>query len=303
MEHKEEKIEGIIDKEIEIDNRKIIYSISGNIENKTLIFLHGMPGNTEMKNKVVKELSSDYFVIAPDHPGLSKSEPLKKYTNIFNQYAEIVYKILERENLNKKSHIVMGQSLGGIIASTFAEKYKSNTSALILTDCQMGYQKNDFIRKILFNLGSLIVRGYYISPNIIRKQGLKIFFGVEGDKSKYKELIKNRFKMIDNICFLFRRSIKQRVNLLDREYNKDLPIILLWGDNDGKEFNRDGYSRAEDAQRLYDKFKRENRNVRFILMNGGHTVLYQKTEEVALLLKKELSGSMNICHLKNNNQF
>lgn len=285
-----------VQKNIIIDDAKIYYSLAGNIENKTLIFLHGMPGNTEMKNKVVKELSNDYFVIAPDHPGLSKSEPLKKYTNIFNQYAEIVYKILEKENLNNKNHIVMGQSFGGIIASTFAEKYRSNTSALILTDCQMGYQKNDFIRKILFNLGSLIIRGYYISPNIIRKQGLKIFFGVEGDEVKYKELIKNRFKMIDNICFLFRRSIKQKVNLLDREYDKDLPIIMLWGDKDGKEFNRDGYSRSEDARKLYVKFKEKNKDARFILVNGGHTVLYNKTKEIVFLLKKELNDSINICH-------
>ncbi len=273
----------ILEKKIKIDGATIYYGLAGDKTKPTIVFLHGWPGKVRLKNLVMAELAKEFYVIAPEHPGLARSEPLKKYTNIFEQYADVVFRILNQENLSQSQHIIMGQSFGGSVASAFAEKYKDNTKALILTDAVMGAQKQDLLRKILLRFGRRIILFHLSLPNIIKRRGLKTFFG-ELSKSKDKkynnQLIRARVEMIKNYCSLSRQAAKQKNNLLDRSYNQNLPIIMLWGDKDGREFNLAGYSRAKDAKKLFVKLKKQGQAVEFLTVPGGHTVLYKKTEEI-----------------------
>ncbi len=282
----------IIEKDLKINDSVIRYRTAGDKKNKTLVFLHGWTGYEYLKSTLLEELAKDFYVIAPEHPGLLRSDPLKVYINIFDQYADVVFQVLVQEKLDKDTHIVIGQSFGGIVASAFAEKYKSNVSTLVLTDSQMGYQKHDLLRRILFKFGRQIIHTYLRCPNFIKKHGLKIFFGVISNSRSAKEnnkLIWPRIEMISNCCALFRQAIKEKRNLLDRDYT-DLPIVMLWGDTDGEKFNVSGYSKTEDAEKLYNKMKTEGRNVQFVTVEGGHTVLYKKPKETISEIKMALGN-------------
>ncbi len=286
----------IIEKDLKIDDSVIHYKVAGNNLERTLVFLHGRPGSEYLRSSVIDELSKDFYVIAPEHPWLLRSDPLKNYIDIFDQYADIVSHILIQENLDKKAHIVMGQSFGGIVASTFAEKYKSNIKALILTDAQMGAQKHDLLRKVLFKYGRKILLTYLLLPNHIKKHGLKIFFGIISKHKSRKhnnKLIRARVNMVDNCCNLFRQAIKQNNNLLCRDYG-DLPVIMLRGDRDGAEFNISGYCKVKDAKETYGRLKASWTRVEFLTVNGSHTVLYEKPNMVIAEVKKALNKYIDL---------
>ena len=282
----------ISEKKAIIDGSTIHYILAGDILKQPLVFLHGWPGNIKRKERAIKELAKDFYVIAPEHPGLLRSEPLKRYANIFEQYADIAYQILVRENLDKTKCIIMGHSFGGPVAGAFAEKYKSNVRALIVTDSVMGGQKQDLYRKILLKYGKKIIILHLYLPNFLKKGGLKMAFRVVQDKKNKKEineLIKSRIEMIDDYCSRSYEAMKSGVNLLDRNYSKDLLIIMLWGNRDGEQFSWRGYSKGKDAKKLYEKFKVEGKKAEFLLVPGGHAILYQKPKKVI----GEIKGALN----------
>jgi len=282
----------ITEKKLNIEDTNIHYILAGDESNPPFIFLHGWPGCTQKNRVVIEELLKDFYVIAPEHPGLLRSDPLKKYINIFEQYADIIYQILVQENLSKSKCIVLGQSFGGSIAGAFAEKYKQNTKALILTDSVMGGQKQDLFRKILFKHGKKIITFHLYLPNFMKKNGLKWAFSIDKNKENKKEtnkVIRKHIGMIDDYCSRSYKAMKTEINLLDKNYEKNLPIIMLWGDKDGEEFNLDGHSKAKDAEKLYEKFKKEGRKVEFLVVPGGHTVLYDKTKDTLDKIKAVLN--------------
>lgn len=281
----------IIEKDIIINSSKIHYRIAGDTQKETLVFLHGWPGTKYLKSSLIEELSKDFYVISPELPGLLRSEPLISYTNIFEQYADTIFQILSNEKMDNSVHIIMGQSFGGIVASTFAEKYKLNTKMLILTDAQMGVEKLDFLRKILFRYGRLIIDTYIRMPNIIKKQGLRSFFGIIStkDSKENNKLLKDRVSMVDNCCKSFQKSIKEKNNLLNRKYS-NIPIVMLWGNRDGKEFNISGHCPVEDAEKLYNQMKSEGQNVKLSIVDGGHTILYENSKEVISEIKRTIKG-------------
>lgn len=102
------------------------------------------------------------------------------------------------------------------------------------------------------------------------------------------ELHKIKGGSLENFEIGEKLNIKNETNIISNLTKEGCDFIGLE--------DPDRYSRAEDARKLYVKFKEKNKDVRFILVNGGHTVLYNKTKEIVFLLKKELSDSINICH-------
>ena len=54
------------------------------------------------------------------------------------------------------------------------------------------------------------------------------------------------------------------------------PIFFVWGDRDGREFNLYGYCPVDEAEQLAEKMKKEGRDVTFLTVHGGHTILYER---------------------------
>ena len=274
--------------QIQIDGVNIFYKTVGDKSKQTAVFLHGWPGVMLAKSTLLEELAKDYFVIAPIHPGYLESEPLRNYNDILEQYADVVFKILSIEGKDNEKLVVLGQSFGATVASIFAEKYKENIKAVVFVSSFMCTRKQDFIRKLLWNFGGLIIRSFLYLPTKLKKRGLYAFFGLQSTNNTWKynnALIRARIGLIDNSTKIFRESMRKDGNLLDRPYG-NFPIIFCQGDVDGKSLNVYGYSPMDEGAKLFEKLKSEGKRVDFIELKGGHDILYKNPKYVLEKIKE-----------------
>lgn len=96
----------------------MFYKVSG--KGKAVILLHGFVEEGSMWNDTAKELSKSYRVIIPDLEGFGNSA-LKSSALSMEYYADQVQALLQEVNV--KTCVMIGHSMGGYITLHFAEKY------------------------------------------------------------------------------------------------------------------------------------------------------------------------------------
>lgn len=102
-----------------------------NPNGKTVVLLHGKNFNLAYWEQTIKELSKKGFrVIAPDQIGFGKSTKPENYQYSFQQLAFNTKSILDSLEINKI--ILLGHSMGGMLATRFALSYPETTDKLIL---------------------------------------------------------------------------------------------------------------------------------------------------------------------------
>ncbi|MCT2406611.1 alpha/beta hydrolase [Chryseobacterium antibioticum] len=98
---------------------------------KTIMLLHGKNFNGAYWGKTAKDLSEKGFrVIIPDQIGFGKSSKPQSYQFSFSQLAENTKAILDKLQIDKT--IVLGHSMGGMIATRFTLLYPEKVQKLIL---------------------------------------------------------------------------------------------------------------------------------------------------------------------------
>lgn len=108
-------------------NTNIHYTVSG--KGNAIVLLHGFLENLTMWNDISNELSKKYKVICIDLLGHGKSEN-HGYVHTMSDQAEMVKSVLNYLKLRK--YILIGHSMGGYIALSFAEKHLKNVKGLCL---------------------------------------------------------------------------------------------------------------------------------------------------------------------------
>ncbi|GAA5090933.1 alpha/beta hydrolase [Chryseobacterium ginsengisoli] len=98
---------------------------------KTIILLHGKNFNGAYWERTAKDLSDKGFrVIIPDQIGFGKSSKPQSYQFSFSQLAENTKAILDELKIDKT--IVLGHSMGGMVATRFTLLYPNMVQKLIL---------------------------------------------------------------------------------------------------------------------------------------------------------------------------
>lgn len=98
---------------------------------KTIMLLHGKNFNGAYWEKTAKDLSDKGFrVIIPDQIGFGKSSKPQSYQFSFSQLAENTKAILDELKIDKT--IVLGHSMGGMVATRFTLLYPEKVQKLIL---------------------------------------------------------------------------------------------------------------------------------------------------------------------------
>lgn len=98
---------------------------------KTIVLLHGKNFNGYYFEQTAKVLLKEGFrVIMPDQIGFGKSSKPQQYQFSFQQLAENTKSILDDLKLEK--FIVLGHSMGGMLATKMAVMYPENIEKLIL---------------------------------------------------------------------------------------------------------------------------------------------------------------------------
>ncbi|WP_338793485.1 alpha/beta hydrolase [Bernardetia sp. MNP-M8] len=100
-------------------------------ESKTILLLHGKNFNGAYWEQTTKELTKKGFrVIIPDQIGFGKSSKPDNFQYTFQTLAQNTKKLLD--SLNIKKTIVLGHSMGGMLATRFVLMYPEITQKLIL---------------------------------------------------------------------------------------------------------------------------------------------------------------------------
>ena len=105
--------------------------LPANANGQTIILLHGKNFNAAYWEQTIKALNKKGFrVIAPDQVGFGKSTKPTNYNYSFQQLAANTKSILDSLKISKV--IVLGHSMGGMLATRFALTYPEKTEKLIL---------------------------------------------------------------------------------------------------------------------------------------------------------------------------
>jgi pimeloyl-ACP methyl ester carboxylesterase len=202
----------------EINGLKIYYYVAGKKENPPLVFLHAWGVQVEWLPPVVEELAKYFYVIAPEHSGLLRSETPSFSEWTFDQYSDILHRLLA--SLKITSALFVGNSFGGGIATSYALNYPSNVQKLVLLDSVVDKRyKRTWFLETYHALYTKIIASLYC-PLFFKKLILKNYLGTP-------------------LAFLTKDDIAKKVRILKtrRELSVDytklqMPVFLVWGTGD-----------------------------------------------------------------------
>jgi pimeloyl-ACP methyl ester carboxylesterase len=104
-------------------------SASGSIDQPTLLLLHGWPHSRSLYEGVLEPLSADFFVVAPDLPGIGESQDVMRS----GEKTDIAKVLLTAvENVGAHHIIVAGLDVGGMIAFSAARDHGDHLRAAVI---------------------------------------------------------------------------------------------------------------------------------------------------------------------------
>ena len=262
----------IKDHKTKIGGLTVYYRTAGDPKKQTLVFLHGWGarlGRLRLvgSDSVIDELSKHFYVMAPEHPGLIRSEGPKKPWN-YEDYAEHLNKLIS--HLELENFILLGQSFGGGIATAYAAVFPKRIKNLVLVDSVFGGRLENFYfkgRKWWSLKYSKILKSSFV-PTVIKNFVISSFLGVPVGFVD-KKTLENRLLMGKIMG-----NLKLETNYKDLK----TPTLLVWGMNDTF---ITPINRAREIQT-------EIKSSKLVTTTGGHSILYRKPKEVVSLIVKNL---------------
>ena len=136
------------DRTLDIGGRRVFLreAIPPDNTAEALVLLHGWVGTSSwMFRHMMPELGARYHTIAPDLPGFGRTNTLADVPSI-DAYAEFLHHLVDALDIDR-FHLV-GVSVGGTIAMTFADRYPERVRRL----CLQGpvYRSSDLPRRFRF---------------------------------------------------------------------------------------------------------------------------------------------------------
>jgi abhydrolase domain-containing protein 6 len=122
----ERRAAGLVKKEIQVDDHRIVYLEGG--KGQTILLLHGFGANKEPWMRFARYLTDDYHVVIPDIAGFGESSQISK--DLYD--AETQLKRIDRftEVLKLEKFHVAGNSMGGMLAAMYGATYPEKVTTL-----------------------------------------------------------------------------------------------------------------------------------------------------------------------------
>lgn len=205
-----------------LNDFKLYYEIEG--DGLPLIFLHCWTGNHKFWKYQVNYFSKKYKCITVDFPGHGNSDRIEEYTpEIFSEY---IYKLIKKLNLGE--FVLVGHSLGGMVALYLAVHHPHNIKALVLTDTSAKIRKY-----ILQDVSTFFgVNAGYFAPSIGKKIVID-FAGVHPFcKREIRTFIKEEVIKVPNTIVVKVLKGIRNFDILEKLRKIDIPTLIIVGDFD-----------------------------------------------------------------------
>ncbi|MDA1316963.1 MAG: alpha/beta hydrolase [bacterium] len=137
-------------------HRQIYYRVKGS--GIPLVFLHGLPLDSDIWEPVIEKLSVYFQCISLDFPGFGRSKSEHDLSISFNDHKEIVHSLLKL--LKIESCILLGHSFGGYVCLDFVSNYPSFIKQLILVSTK-ATEDSDIKKSERLFFSQELMRGRY----------------------------------------------------------------------------------------------------------------------------------------------
>ncbi len=237
---------------IESVGKKVFYRISGVDNSPTIVFVHGIAGDSRFFHNQLKSLGNNFRIIAVDLPGHGRSHNPGEVSAEF--YSRSIEQIIKVENI--ESYILAGHSMGGGIC---LEHYKNNHAkikALILISTAPRIP----VTAEMFNRSLLDFENFFnkmISSIFHKKAGIFIIAAKKNIDSAERKIITDDLK----ICM--------SMDYTELLHDIDIPVLILAN-------SHDRMVPAADTIEMYGKIK----NSKLVIFDKeGHIPFFEDSEE------------------------
>jgi esterase len=239
---------------------------------KPIVVLHGVFGSSDNWLTPAKFLASNYKLYLLDQRNHGQSPQSDEFNN--QVMANDLKEFIDEHQI--KDPVVMGHSMGGKVAMTFAAEYQQMISKLIIVDIAPKYYPPHH-KKILEGLNS------------IDRENLKSRQEADVQLAKYEDNIGVRQFLLKNLYRNDKGEFSWRINLpvitekidnvgeaLDENIKIEIPTLFIRG-------SESNYIQEKDEGMINKRFS----DVRIETIEGaGHWVHAEKTEEFVEVVKE-----------------
>jgi len=250
------------------NGKKISYTDSG--KGNAIVFLHGFLESKKIWAEFSAVLSENFHVICIDLPGHGETENYGE-VNSMNLMADCTDAVLKKENVS--DIFLIGHSMGGYAALSFAERYSEKLKGLCLfnttayADSEIKKADRDRTIKVLLK-----------NPLVFINEAIPNLFGA-GNIEKFKNEIEEAKKLavttsVEGACSCL-RGMKIRGDKTELLKKIKIPILFIAGEND----NVNPLEKSLEQSKLSEKIKL------LLLKNCGHMGFIEAKEETLSAIK------------------
>jgi pimeloyl-ACP methyl ester carboxylesterase len=256
---------GLVRKEVQVDDHKIVYLEGG--KGETVVLLHGFGGWKDLWTVFATYLKG-YHLVIPDVPGFGESSQVQTDNYDVKSLLGRIDRFMEVLKLGKVH--MAGNSLGGTLTATYGAKHpeKVLTLALLDTAGAPSQKKSEFVLQLEKGNNLLLADNTEDYDKFLSLIFVK------------RPVLPESFKKIMAANWIahaeFSKKIWNDVQLLQISLSPVLPLIqapvlIIWGDQD-KLLDVGGVAFLE----------KHLKNCRTVIMKDtGHCPMYEKPEETA----------------------
>ncbi|CCO49591.1 putative Hydrolase, alpha/beta fold family [Vibrio nigripulchritudo SOn1] len=238
----------------------------------TVVLLHGIGSNAASFIPFSYLLRPNFELVIWNAPGYGSSKPLENETPAAKDYAVALHKMLLTKGITRC--VLVGHSLGTLIAAEYARMFKDNVSALVLLSCAQGYgiQSNEGLNE------SLLSR-----INELEKLGANQFAKIRASKliyqpEKHRDQVQAVYFGMSQVRLPgYAHAVHMLASgqLTDSIEQSDCPVLVMVGEEDS-------VTPVDQSQHVADNCKQNSRAIRFVVVpDAGHSVYIQQPERVA----------------------
>lgn len=204
--------------------------IKGNRKDPAILLLHGIGSDYQMWHLQMDVFANEgYFVIAPDLLGHGKTKPVRNIT--LEDWNNQIVDILSYYSVDDV--IVVGVSMGGVIAQNFAINYESRIHRLILSDtfCEL-----KSLREKILGISQVIgFRAFKLLGEKVLLKGMAHTY-----KADFAYHAKEYFTSIDRILdfpqLILARQAINKADFKEKLRNLNIPSLVMVGNEFGESF-------------------------------------------------------------------
>lgn len=212
---------------IQVGDHRIVYSEGG--KGETVLLLHGFGASADNWNRFAGRLGKRYHVIAPDLPGWGQSTRLEAESYGYPKQVERLHQFVAQLGL-ARFHVV-GNSMGGFLASAYAARYPGQvvTVGLIAPHGVTEPQPSELAQSVAAGDNWLVARSEPEFERLLNKVFARRPYV---PKSVYKLLARHAIRNSAKSAKIFAEMQTNDPPLVDRLAQVKAPALIVWGDQD-----------------------------------------------------------------------